>query len=70
MKAIVTALLGLAVSCGAAQAADQLRLGLLVPLSLVGTEIQRGLDLAIAELGGKIGGLPVKVSTGDDKAVP
>ena len=74
MKAIVAALLGLAVSCGAAQAADQLRLGLLVPLSgplgLVGTEMQRGLDLAIAELGGKIGGLPVKVSTGDDKAVP
>jgi branched-chain amino acid transport system substrate-binding protein len=74
MKAIVAACLGLAVSCGAAQAADQIKLGLLVPLSgplgLVGTEMQRGLDLAIDELGGKIGGLPVKVSKGDDKAVP
>lgn len=57
-----------------ARAADQIKLGFLVPLSgplgLVGTEMQRGLDLAIAELGGRIGGLPVKLSVGDDKAVP
>ncbi len=75
MKRIfAAALLGLAASGGAAQAADQIKLGFLVPLSgplgLVGSEMQRGLDLAIAALGGKIGGLPVKLSVGDDKAVP
>ncbi len=71
---IAAAVLGLAASCGAAHAADQVKLGFLVPLSgplgIVGTEMQRGLDLAIAALDGKVGGLPVKLSVGDDKAVP
>jgi branched-chain amino acid transport system substrate-binding protein len=75
MKRIVAAVIvGLVATSGGAQAADQFKLGMLVPLSgplgLVGTEMQRGLDLALAELGNKIGGLPVKLTTGDDKAVP
>lgn len=57
-----------------ARAADQLKLGLLAsmsgPLALVGAELRRGLDLALAELGGKIGGLPVTLSVADDKAIP
>ena len=32
--------------------------------------MQRGLNLAIDALGGKLGGLPVKISAGDDKAIP
>jgi branched-chain amino acid transport system substrate-binding protein len=73
-KTIVAALLGLAASGPAVQAAEQLKLGILVPLSgplgIVGTEMQRGLDLAISGLDGKVGGLPVKVVAGDDKAIP
>lgn len=57
-----------------AQAAEELKLGLLLPLSgplaLVGTEMHRGFDLALAALGGKVGGLPTKVYVEDDKAIP
>ena len=57
-----------------ARAATEVRLGFIAslsgPLALVGTEMQRGMDLALAQLGGKLGGLPVKLSTGDDKAIP
>jgi branched-chain amino acid transport system substrate-binding protein len=71
---ILSAIVGLAASAGAAHAADQIKIGLMVPLSgplgIVGTEMQRGLDLAVAGLGGKVGGLPAKIVAGDDKAVP
>lgn len=70
----VLAALGVAAITPAAQAADQVKIGLMVPLSgplaLVGTEMKRGFDLALAELGGKLGGLPAVVSVGDDKAAP
>src|ERR1700722_3023038 len=57
-----------------ARAADQVKLGFLAslsgPLALVGTEMQRGLDLALDKLDHKLGGVPVKLSIGDDKAQP
>ena len=74
LRTILAAALALASFAPAARAADQVKIGLLLslsgPLALVGTELQRGFDLALAELGGKLGGLPVKLSVGDDKAVP
>jgi branched-chain amino acid transport system substrate-binding protein len=57
-----------------AHAATEVKLGFVAslsgPLALVGAEMQRGMDLALAELGGTLGGLPVKLSIADDKAIP
>jgi branched-chain amino acid transport system substrate-binding protein len=57
-----------------AWAADSVKLGFMAslsgPLGLTGGEMQRGLDIALAEFGGKLGGLPVKLTTFDDKAQP
>jgi branched-chain amino acid transport system substrate-binding protein len=64
----------LAAVCGGAQAADQIKLGLMTPLSgpisPAGAETKRGVDLALEELGNKLGGLPVKYTVIDDKTNP
>src|ERR1700739_4826352 len=56
------------------RAADQVKLGFLGelsgPISPAGTEIKRGVDLALEELGNKLGGLPVKYTVVDDKTNP
>jgi branched-chain amino acid transport system substrate-binding protein len=58
----------------AAQAADQVKLGFMTPLSgpisPAGNEAKRGADLALEELGNKLGGLPVKLTVVDDKTNP
>jgi branched-chain amino acid transport system substrate-binding protein len=55
-------------------AADQVKLGFMTPLSgpisPAGTEAKRGVDLALEELGNKLGGLPVKYTVVDDKTNP
>ena len=60
--------------CGGAHAADQVKLGLMTPLSgpisPAGAETKRGVDLALEELGNKLGGLPVKYTVVDDKTNP
>ena len=60
--------------CAGAQAADQVKLGLMTPLSgpisPAGAETKRGVDLALEELGNKLGGLPVKYTVVDDKTNP
>jgi branched-chain amino acid transport system substrate-binding protein len=60
--------------CAPTQAADQVKLGLITPLSgpisPAGTETKRGVDLALEELGNKLGGLPVKYTAVDDKTNP
>src|SRR2546430_12085352 len=57
-----------------AQAADQVKLGFMSalsgPISPAGTEAKRGTDLALEELGNKLGGLPVKYTVVDDKTNP
>ena len=57
-----------------AQAADQVKLGFMTPLSgpigIAGAETKRGADLALEELGNKLGGLPVKYTVVDDKTNP
>ena len=54
-----------------AQAQQPFKLGLLTTLSgpqgVIGQEQKRGLELALAQLGGKIGGLPVEIVEADDK---
>jgi branched-chain amino acid transport system substrate-binding protein len=60
--------------CASTQAADQVKLGLITPLSgpisPAGTETKRGVDLALEELGNKLGGVPVKYTAVDDKTNP
>lgn len=58
----------------AAQAADVIKLGNLTQLSgalaTPGSETKRGIDLALEELGNKLGGVPVKYYPVDDKSDP
>jgi branched-chain amino acid transport system substrate-binding protein len=57
-----------------ARAADQIKLGFMVSKTgaggVVGEEQQRGLDLALSDLGNRLGGVPVKVFSEDDKGDP
>ena len=54
--------------------ADRLRLGFEATLSgaggVTGTQARRGFDLALEQHGGKLGGLPVTIVTGDDQQKP
>jgi branched-chain amino acid transport system substrate-binding protein len=74
MRRILLAGAAMALMCNAAAAADQIKLGFEAGLSgvfaIVGGEMKRGLDLGLEMLGGKLGGLPVKVIALDDKADP
>jgi branched-chain amino acid transport system substrate-binding protein len=58
----------------AAPAQEPIRLGFLASLSgvfgVLGAEQKRGLDLALAHLGGSVGGVPVKLIEFDDKSSP
>jgi branched-chain amino acid transport system substrate-binding protein len=70
--AVAAALLAVS-SQGSASAQERtLRLGFMSsmsgPIGALGSEQRRGLDLALADLGGKIGGLPVEIFTADDQA--
>jgi branched-chain amino acid transport system substrate-binding protein len=71
---ILAAAAALTLAAGAAHAASEIKLGFMVSLTgaggVVGEEQRRGLDLALADHGGKLGGLPVKLFTEDDKADP
>lgn len=57
-----------------AQAADQIKLGIHTqlsgPIGPAGTETKRGMDVALEELGNKLGGVPAKVIVVDDKSNP
>src|SRR5882757_6664244 len=74
MQRIALATTVLLALCAATQAADQVKLGFMTPLSgpisPAGTEARRGADLALEELGNKLGGLPVKYTVVDDKTNP
>jgi branched-chain amino acid transport system substrate-binding protein len=69
---VMATLLALASSNAASAQERTLRLGFMStmsgPIAALGVEQRRGLDLAIADLGGKIGGLPVEIFTADDQA--
>jgi branched-chain amino acid transport system substrate-binding protein len=59
---------------GAATAADALKLGIITtqtgPGAIIGTQMNEGMQIAIDELGGKIGGLTSDVRYVDDQAKP
>ena len=70
----MTAAAALACLAGAAQAADQVKVGLLSTLSgpgaALGVDIRDGFNLAVKHAGGKIGGLPAEVIVADDQMSP
>jgi branched-chain amino acid transport system substrate-binding protein len=74
MRRVALASTAVLALCAPTQAADQVKLGLITPLSgpisPAGTETKRGVDLALEELGNKLGGLPVKYTAVDDKTNP
>jgi branched-chain amino acid transport system substrate-binding protein len=74
MRRVALASTMLLALCAPTQAADQVKLGLMTPLSgpisPAGTETKRGVDLALEELGNKLGGLPIKYTAVDDKTNP
>jgi branched-chain amino acid transport system substrate-binding protein len=57
-----------------AQPQQKIRLGFVAamsgPLGLIGAEQKRGLDLALEQLGQRLGGMPVELVTADSKANP
>src|SRR2546429_6592727 len=74
MRRIALASTTLLALCTGTQAADQVKLGNLTqlsgPISPAGTETKRGIDLALEELGNKLGGLPIRYTVVDDKTNP
>ncbi|MDB5966746.1 MAG: extracellular ligand-binding receptor, partial [Polaromonas sp.] len=65
----------LACAMAPALAADKIRIGFLATASQAPTigvskEIRAGFDLAIREMGGKLGGIPAEVIFGDDQGNP
>ena len=60
--------------CAGSQAADVIKLGNLTqlsgPLAAPGSETKRGIDLALEELGNKLGGVPVRYFPVDEKSNP
>jgi branched-chain amino acid transport system substrate-binding protein len=76
MKRIILAAAALVVMSTGAPAADRIRLGFQAGLSgvgiggAVGEEQRRGLELALGELGNKLGGLPVSLYVEDDTGNP
>jgi branched-chain amino acid transport system substrate-binding protein len=73
MKKLIAAM-ALAALASNAQAADTIKLGFMVgktgSAGVVGEEQQRGLELALARHGNKLGGVPVTLFVEDDKGEP
>jgi branched-chain amino acid transport system substrate-binding protein len=71
---LCTLLLAAAVSSPPAQAADKVKVGFLSTLSgpsaAIGIDIRDGFNLLLQQNGGKLGGLPAEVATGDDQQNP
>ncbi len=71
---IGVALLGLLANTGIAAAQSPLKIGFVStfsgPQGVLGEEIHNGFDVALAQLGGKLGGAPVDVIIGDDQVKP
>jgi branched-chain amino acid transport system substrate-binding protein len=74
MPKLIVAIIAAVMLSAAGQAADQVKLGIFTELSGAisppGNEEKRAFDLALEELGNKLGGLPVKVTVVDTKSNP
>ena len=70
----LSVLIALAVWGSSAQAQEKIRLGFIVALSgpfgVIGAEQKRGMELAMEQLGGKLGGVDVEVFSADSKSNP
>ncbi len=65
----------LSLALAPAQAAEKIRIGFLAtasggPTSGISKEVRAGFDVALKRFGGKLGGLPVEVVSGDDQGNP
>lgn len=73
MSALTVGLLAMALH-GAAHAADKIKVGFISTLSgpgaVIGNSIRDGFNLAVKELGGKLGGVPAEVIIADDQQNP
>lgn len=71
---VLVPLLAALVSIAPAQAADKVKIGFLSTLSgpsaAIGLDIRDGFNLVLQRNGGKLGGLPAEVVTGDDQQNP
>lgn len=71
---LITAAAALVCLAGTAQAADEVKVGLLTTLSgpgaALGIDIRDGFQLAVKHSGGKLGGLPAEVIVADDQMSP
>jgi len=71
---LAAALGALAAAAARAQAPATIKLGFIValsgPLNVVGNEQKRGFEVALDQLGGKLGGIPFEVVPGDSKTNP
>ncbi len=76
MKRTISLLFGasLVLASSASLAQSPIKLGFIYsisgPLSVPGAEQKRGFDVAMDHLGGKLGGVPIEVITGDSKTNP
>ena len=76
MKRIAALIIGAGLALGAitVQAQNKIKLGFIValsgPLNVVGAEQKRGFEVALDHLGGKLGGVPFEVVSGDSKSNP
>jgi len=74
MQAMLGLIAGALVPLGAAQAAEKIKVGLMLPYTgtyaALGTAITNGFKLAIEENGGKLGGREIEYFTVDDESDP
>lgn len=75
-NALVAALYitGASLATASAQTVDKVKIGFITsltgPVSIVGAEQKRGMEIALKHLGGKIGGVPLEIVEGDDQTRP
>ncbi|MFI4988015.1 MAG: ABC transporter substrate-binding protein [Alphaproteobacteria bacterium] len=74
IKALMALAAALALLAAPASAADKVKVGFITTLSgpqgVIGKHMKDAADLALATLGGKIGGLPAEIVYGDDQFKP
>ena len=74
IRTFIIASISAAIATGPAIADNQLRIGFLSTLSggtgIFGKHQKHGFDLAVEQLGGKVGGLETKIIYGDDQRKP
>src|SRR5580692_1135191 len=72
--ALATAAFGFATTMAGAQEQEKIKIGIIASLSgppaVLGSQVRNGFQLAVANLGGKLGGRDVEVLVQDDELKP